>query len=88
MPLNHHYFSYFRRFERYVDDPSYPQVDSSLRGKDGPVRIGYFNYHSDTGAAFINASVNVGIPHTADFNDGKSTLGVSRVCCLSHIFLV
>lgn len=57
----------------------YPEIDVSVRGKDGPVKVGYNNYVTDASKAFIKACVSVGIPSTHDFNGPTSTLGVSRV---------
>ncbi|KAJ4490547.1 hypothetical protein J3R30DRAFT_98178 [Lentinula aciculospora] len=70
---------YFRKFERVVADTAYPQVDTSLRGSDGPVRVGYFNYSSHFGQDFIKSSQALGVPFCADFNNGKGTLGVNRL---------
>lgn len=58
-----------------------------MHGHDGPVKIGHFNYRSETAAAFVNASEKVGIPVKADFNDGKGTLGVNRVRVFSFCVL-
>ncbi|KAI3607674.1 putative gmc oxidoreductase [Moniliophthora roreri] len=69
---------YFRKFEKYTPDPRYPQVDISVRGNSGPVRVGYFNTVSNSAQAFIDACVRVGIPFTPDFNGSNGTMGVSR----------
>ncbi|KAF9065075.1 hypothetical protein BDP27DRAFT_1298469 [Rhodocollybia butyracea] len=70
---------YFKKFERYAPDPRYPQVDASFRGKEGPVRVGYFNTITTSAKAFIDSCVEIGIPFTPDFNGPKGTMGVSRV---------
>ncbi|KAJ3738767.1 hypothetical protein EV360DRAFT_76867 [Lentinula raphanica] len=70
---------YFRKFERVIADSAYPQVDTSLRGSDGPIRVGYFNYSSRFGKDFIKSSQALGIPFCPDFNNGKGTLGVNRL---------
>ncbi|ESK94011.1 putative gmc oxidoreductase [Moniliophthora roreri MCA 2997] len=70
---------YFRKFEKYTPDPRYPQVDISVRGNSGPVRVGYFNTVSNSAQAFIDACVRVGIPFTPDFNGSNGTMGVSRI---------
>ncbi|EEB97931.1 hypothetical protein MPER_02652 [Moniliophthora perniciosa FA553] len=69
---------YFRKFEKYTPDPRYPQVDTSVRGNSGPVRVGYFNTVSNSAQAFIDACVKVGIPFTPDFKWLNGTMGVSR----------
>ncbi|KAE9402882.1 alcohol oxidase [Gymnopus androsaceus JB14] len=70
---------YFNKFEKYAPDRRYPQVDASARGKTGPVSVGYFNTITTSAKAFIDSCVELGIPHTPDFNGPKGTLGVSRV---------
>ncbi|KAJ3980919.1 hypothetical protein F5890DRAFT_1477349 [Lentinula detonsa] len=70
---------YFRKFERVVADPAYPQVDNSLRGSDGPTRVGYFNYSTRFGQDFIKSSQALGVPFCADFDNGNGTLGVNRL---------
>lgn len=71
--------SYFRKFERVLADTSYPQVDTSLRGLDGPVRVGYFNYSSRFGQDFVKSCQALDVPFCPDFDNGKGTLGVNRV---------
>lgn len=78
---------YFNKFERFQPHPDYPQVDASIRGSSGPVRIGYYNTITDTSRAFIRACMNVGIPFTHDFHGTLSTIGVSRVSALSDLIL-
>ncbi|KAJ3873476.1 hypothetical protein F5051DRAFT_455948 [Lentinula edodes] len=70
---------YFRKFERVLADPSYPQVDTSLRGSDGPVRVGYFNYSTRFGQDFVKSCQALDVPFCPDFDNGKGTLGVNRV---------
>ncbi|KAJ7679071.1 hypothetical protein DFH06DRAFT_504858 [Mycena polygramma] len=70
---------YFNKFEKYTPDAKYPAVDASERGSSGPVRVGYFNRVSEHSKAFLEASVQVGIPLVADFNGPKGTMGASRV---------
>ncbi|KAJ3878979.1 hypothetical protein F5051DRAFT_451902 [Lentinula edodes] len=70
---------YFRKFEHVVTDPFYPQLDTSLRGLDGPIRVGYFNYKSQCGKDFIKSCQALDVPFCPDFNNGKGTLGVNRV---------
>jgi choline dehydrogenase len=72
-------YRYFRKFEKYTPDTSYPLVDASFRGKDGPIRVGYFNHVSNASKQFIKACVSIGIPFTPDFNGSLGTIGVSRV---------
>ncbi|KAK7033387.1 hypothetical protein R3P38DRAFT_3313389 [Favolaschia claudopus] len=70
---------YFKKFEKYTDDPAYPNVDSSVRGSEGPVRVGYFNRASEHSKAFVEACGEVGIPPVPDFNGPKGPLGAGRV---------
>ncbi|KAJ3931814.1 MAG: hypothetical protein NXY57DRAFT_178576 [Lentinula lateritia] len=70
---------YFRKFERVLADTSYPQVDTSLRGLDGPVRVGYFNYSSRFGQDFVKSCQALDVPFCPDFDNGKGTLGVNRL---------
>jgi len=72
-------FSYFTKFEKFVDDPLYPDVNSKVKGNDGPVRVGYFNTVSDGSKDFIEACVKAGIPYSADFNTPPGARGVNRV---------
>ncbi|KAK2462676.1 hypothetical protein APHAL10511_005292 [Amanita phalloides] len=69
---------YFRKFERFQPHPDGPQVDPSLHGKNGPVKIGFFNTVSEFSKAFVKTCVNVGIPFTSDFNTSTGTLGAGR----------
>lgn len=70
---------YFRKFERYQSNPAHPQVNPSLHGRDGPVKIGFYNVVSLASNAFVEACVNVGIPFTADFNTSAGTVGAGRI---------
>ncbi|KAF8896431.1 choline dehydrogenase [Infundibulicybe gibba] len=67
---------YFKKFENYQPDSRYPLVDASIRGSDGPVRVGYFNTVTIASKAFIKACIKVGIPFTPDFNGPKGPIGV------------
>ncbi|OJA08249.1 hypothetical protein AZE42_02073 [Rhizopogon vesiculosus] len=71
-------WSYIRKFEKYTPDPRFPDVDPLLRGSDGPVEVGY-NAHIWPGCkAFVEASVNVGIPFSSDFCTAKGTKGTNK----------
>ncbi|TRM64412.1 GMC oxidoreductase-domain-containing protein [Schizophyllum amplum] len=70
---------YFAKFEKCLPDARYHTEDMSYRGTTGPMRVGFFNHATELGAAFINACVNAGIPHTQDFNGPNGTTGVSRI---------
>ncbi|KAF8969147.1 hypothetical protein BDZ97DRAFT_1915510 [Flammula alnicola] len=59
---------YFTKFEKYEDNPNYPDVDIKAKGKDGPMRVGYFSTISEGSKDFIKACTQVGIPFNADFN--------------------
>ncbi|KAF5391701.1 hypothetical protein D9757_002551 [Collybiopsis confluens] len=67
---------YFNKFEKYVPDPRYPEVDTSVRGKHGPIRVGYFNFITNSAKAFIDSCIEIGIPFTPDFNGPRGTMGV------------
>lgn len=71
--------SYFRKFEKFVDDPDFPDAKSANKGKDGPIRIGYHSTMSEGSKDFIKACMNIGIPYSPDFNAGLGTRGVNRV---------
>lgn len=43
------------------------------------VIVGYFGHFTQISADFIRSCVEVGIPHTHDFNTAAGTLGVSKV---------
>ncbi|KAG7089330.1 hypothetical protein E1B28_011026 [Marasmius oreades] len=74
-----HFQKYFRKFEKYIPDARYPEVDASVRGNSGPVRVGYFNTVSKTAKAFVESCIRTGIPFTPDFNGPKGTLGTNRI---------
>ncbi|KAF9477187.1 alcohol oxidase [Pholiota conissans] len=72
---------YFNKFEKYVEDPAYPDVNTTMKGKEGPMRVGYFSSMSEGSKDFIKACVKAGIPYSPDFNTNASlgTRGVNRV---------
>lgn len=70
---------YVLKYETYLPHPEYPLVDTSFRGKNGPIKIGYNNHVSEPSRAFIQSSINVGIPFSPDFNGPDGTMGVNRV---------
>lgn len=70
---------YFKKFERYMPSPEFPDVDLSTKGKDGPMRIGYFSFASKQSLDFVKACTNIGIPYSPDFNGDKGTLGVNKI---------
>jgi len=71
--------SYFRKFEAYQPHPSFPDVDTSARGLNGPVQVGYFNTITEPSRKFVQACIGVGIPFIRDFNGVDGTIGVSRI---------
>lgn len=75
--LNQH--SYFNKFEKYVHDPEHPQVDTTVKGTEGPVRVGYFSTVSRASKDFVQACIKLGIPFSPDFNTSNGTRGVNRV---------
>lgn len=70
---------YFKKFERYVPHPDFPDVDLSQKGKSGSMRIGYFSDVSQASTKFIKACMNVGIAYSPDFNTSKGSLGVNKI---------
>ncbi|KIY51724.1 alcohol oxidase [Fistulina hepatica ATCC 64428] len=78
---------YFAKFEKCVNDPDYP-FDITARGINGPVQVGYFSSISNISKSFINACVNVGIPHSSDFNGRQGTLGVNRVATHTQVLKI
>ncbi|KAG0702933.1 hypothetical protein DFH29DRAFT_467568 [Suillus ampliporus] len=70
---------YFRKFEKYNPDPRFPHVDPLLRGTNGPVEIGYSAHIWPGCKAFVQASMNVGIPFSPDFCTAKGTKGTNKV---------
>ncbi|KAF8150868.1 hypothetical protein B0H34DRAFT_665906 [Crassisporium funariophilum] len=70
---------YFTKFETFVADPEYPDVNSAVRGKTGPVRVGYHSTVSQSSKDFIKTCMKFGIPYSADFNTTNGTRGVNRV---------
>ena len=70
---------YFHKFESYSPHPRFPGVDASEHGASGPMTIGYHAHFWKGSEMFIQASVNVGIPFSPDFNTRKGTLGVNKV---------
>ncbi|KAI0359706.1 GMC oxidoreductase [Trametes cingulata] len=70
---------YLLKFEKFHPSPKYPQVDASLRGRSGPVEVGYFGYASFGTPRFIEACTKVGIPATPDVNTVKGTMGVTKL---------
>lgn len=72
-------FRYFRKFEKYTPDPRFPHVNPLLRGASGPVEIGYNAYTWKGSEAFIEASMNAGIPFSPDFCTTKGTKGTNKV---------
>ncbi|KAH9847494.1 GMC oxidoreductase [Lenzites betulinus] len=70
---------YLLKFEHFHPSPDYPEVDASLRGKSGPVKVGLFGHASAYAPKFIKACENVGIPAVADVNTPRGTMGVTKV---------
>ncbi|KAK7032251.1 hypothetical protein VNI00_013209 [Paramarasmius palmivorus] len=71
--------SSFAKFERYTADSEYPEVDTALKGSNGPVQVGYFSYISETARDFIKSCMQLKIPFSPDFNTSGSSRGVNRV---------
>lgn len=71
---------YFRKFESFQPHPDYPCVDANVRGKTGPVQVGFFNTVSVWCDHFIRACLSAGIPANPDFNGAElNPNGVGRV---------
>ncbi|CAK5268208.1 unnamed protein product [Mycena citricolor] len=76
---------YFQKFEKYLPDAAFPDVETSERGSSGPMRVGYFNTVSAHSKAFLTACEQVGIPNIPDFNTSKGPVGASRVSSIPTI---
>ncbi|KAF9467982.1 hypothetical protein BDZ94DRAFT_1372827 [Collybia nuda] len=74
-----HFSRYFTKFENYVHNPEYPEVDITKKGSRGPMRIGYFSTISQPSKYFVKACISVGIPYSSDFNSPQGTRGVNRM---------
>ncbi|CAK5269718.1 unnamed protein product [Mycena citricolor] len=70
---------YFQKFEKYLPDAAFPDVETAERGSSGPMRVGYFNTVSAHSKAFLKACEQVGIPNIPDFNTSKGPVGASRL---------
>src|SRR6266545_2886832 len=71
---------YFRKFECFQPHLNYPSVDANVRGKTGPVQVGFFNTVSVWCNHFIQACLAAGIPANPDFNGAElNPIGVGRV---------
>ncbi|RDB25944.1 Alcohol dehydrogenase [acceptor] [Hypsizygus marmoreus] len=75
----HNFQHYFRKFEKYVPSPTHIGVDASVKGSDGPVRVGYHTTISQPSKDFVTACTELGIPFNFDFNTTSGTCGVSRL---------
>ncbi|OJA10878.1 hypothetical protein AZE42_11150 [Rhizopogon vesiculosus] len=64
---------------KYTPNPRFPHVDPLTRGANGPVEIGYNAYIWKGSEAFIQASVNAGIPLSHDFCTTKGTKGTNKI---------
>ena len=71
---------YFRKFEKYEADPSFPEVDVSLKGSNGPMRVGYFHRNAKASKDFVEACKGIGIPPSADFTQPAGACGTNKVC--------
>jgi hypothetical protein len=78
-PPSDRLFRYIRKFEKYTPDPRFPDVDPLLHGADGPVEIGYHSHIWPGCKAFVEASMNFGIPFSPDFCTTKGTQGTNKV---------
>ncbi|KAF8632241.1 hypothetical protein AX15_001991 [Amanita polypyramis BW_CC] len=70
---------FFRKFEKYEYDPNFPEADASLKGSDGPMRVGYFPIISKASGDFVEACKNIGIPFSADFTQPAGVLGINKI---------
>ncbi|PPR05970.1 hypothetical protein CVT24_004634 [Panaeolus cyanescens] len=70
---------YFNKFEKYAVDPDHPDVDITVKGVTGPMRIGFNTIISEGSKEFVKSCTEVGIPFSPDFNTSKGTLGVNKV---------
>ncbi|KAF9048768.1 hypothetical protein BJ165DRAFT_1462537 [Panaeolus papilionaceus] len=70
---------YFRKFEKYEVDPEHSDVDPTVKGTTGPMRVGFNALTSEASKQFVQSCTEVGIPFSPDFNTSKGTLGVNKV---------
>ncbi|KAF8740099.1 hypothetical protein AX14_008727 [Amanita brunnescens Koide BX004] len=70
---------YFRKFEKYEVDPNFPEVDVSLRGSNGPIRVGYFPLNAKASKDFVESCKGVGIPSSADFTQPAGVMGANKI---------
>jgi len=81
-------YRYFRKFESFRSHPDYPLVDKNVRGRVGPVQVGFFNTMTLWCNAFVKSSIATGIPLTHDFNGADlNPIGVGRVCIHPPVIL-
>ncbi|KAI0091167.1 alcohol oxidase [Irpex rosettiformis] len=69
---------YFQKFEKYSPSKTWPDIDATLHGAQGPVEVGYRGHFGSYTKDFIDASSAVGIAHNNDINTHKGTLGVTK----------
>ncbi|KLO06053.1 alcohol oxidase [Schizopora paradoxa] len=70
---------YLLKFENFITSDAHPDVDTSKRGKGGPVEVGFFAHHSPLARAFVGVCTALGIPGRSDFNTEEGTIGAGRV---------
>ncbi|PFH52938.1 GMC oxidoreductase [Amanita thiersii Skay4041] len=76
---------YFRKFENYTHDPSFPEVDVNKKGSDGPVHVGYFTAACKSSLDFVEACKHLGIPYSSDFNQPSGAIGVNKVAVRASV---
>ncbi|KAI0342707.1 GMC oxidoreductase [Trametopsis cervina] len=70
---------YFKKFEKFSPSQAWPEVDVTLRGAEGLVKVGYGGYFGPYAKDFVDSCVAGGLAHSHDVNTHKGTLGVTRV---------
>ncbi len=70
---------YLTRAEKYTPHASQPDVKADERGNSGPWQTGHSSYKAEvTSKGFINACVEVGIPHSSDLNTPRGSEGCTQ----------
>ena len=73
------FYRYFKKLENYTTNAHDSQVDASVHGANGPMKVGYNSHSSKGGQLFVKSGVGIGIPYSADFNTSAGTIGINRV---------
>ncbi|KAJ3521347.1 hypothetical protein NM688_g9027 [Phlebia brevispora] len=70
---------YFAKFEKFSPNPTFPDVDDSLRSAQGPMHVGHYGHHANPTVKFVEACEAAGIPLSHDLNTHKGTIGATKL---------